>query len=612
MSSITTSQNASFCIPVGLTSLQKDLIEILISTHAKSLLQLCNKQDPIKTLEDGENGAKLTLPALSPEQLTSLLSTNIRAIANHPCLLVEHYMPRKLLLMEPGDRLIDTSDKFQKMAALLDSLRYRDRKRFPNALQIAVISHSVKELDLIEGYLLGKSVKLKRLSGTSLFDEKHLYGEPETDSSTPVRSTGNSKEDYDYGKRKSRTSKGDFRDWLFVATSTHLARAPDLLDGYSIDLVIGFDPLIDENLECFARMRSAGKKVPLVKLLVKDSPDHYSMVHRHAKSVDDLFMDSLLHFVKHRQTITHDDGTGWLRQFAEELLKETVPDPALIPTCSLANKYSQMDLLESVTKFQSLSPLSTIDFKLEPVNQDLDIKTYQSVLMDRIVQRLTACDAEYFAREKEILDKRVQETIRQNKLDELKVDAATIFKQSREDEGPALESAKKLSKAQADDLKLRERLKFLSEQKASFEGRLGDDTTPLSSQISALSADLEVLKGERDTEKQANVQRSMENDELRARYQSESSNAASKSMVLQQLRERRDELKARLSGPAVSLFSRSALEHETALKEQLIQIVRQSQFTQGYVKKIQKQYFLNGSQSSTKGGGTSRSRRQRN
>ncbi|SCU88464.1 LAFA_0E12860g1_1 [Lachancea sp. 'fantastica'] len=611
MSNTTSGQNASFCIPVGLTSLQKDLIEILISTHAKSLLQLC-ENGKYKALENGENDAKLTLPALSPNQLTSLLSTNIRAIANHPCLLVEHYMPRKLLLMEPGERLIDASDKFQKMAALLDSLLYRDRKRFPNALQIAVISHSVKELDLIEGYLLGKSIRLKRLSGTSLFDEKHLYGEPNTGSSTPVMSTGYSKEDNDYRRRKNRVSKKDSRDWLFVATSTHLARAPDLLDGYSIDLVIGFDPLIDENLECFTRMRSAGKKVPLVKLLVKDSPDHYSLVHRQAGNDQDLFLDSLLHFVRNRRAITYQEGTGWLRQFAEELLAESIPNAALIPTCNLTNEYSQMDLSESVTNFPSLSPLLTVNYKLEPVLQDLDIKTYQSVLMDRIVQRLTSCDEEYFAREKEILSKRLQETIRQNKLDELTENAAAVFKQSREEEGPALESAKKLGKAQADDLKLCERLKSLIEQKSSFENKLGDETTPLSSQISALSADLEAAKTERDAQKQANAQRSLTNDDLRVRYQLESSNAANMSMVIKKLRERRDELKARVSGPAVNLFSRSALENEAALKEQLIQIVRQSQFTQGYVKRIQKQFFLNGSHNSVKSASTSRSRRQRN
>ncbi|SCV03401.1 LAME_0H10132g1_1 [Lachancea meyersii CBS 8951] len=604
-------QNPNYCIPVGLTQLQQDLIEILISTHARSLLQFCNNED-VKKLEDLESSRKLTLPALSPQQLTSLLSTNIRAVANHPCLLVEHYMPRQLLLMEPGERLICGSDKFQKMATLLDSFLSRDRKRFPKPLQVTILSHSVKELDLIEGYLLGKAVKLKRLSGASLFDEKHNYGEPDTGSNTPVLPTGYIKDDYEYGRRRRRTKEIDHRDWLFLATATHLARSPELMDDFSIDLVIGFDPLIDENLECFLRMRKSGKMVPLIKLLVKDSPDHFCLVHNQTKSEDDHFLSSLLHFVRHRQTITKTDSTGWLSQFAESLLEEKTPDATSLPLCDLSDQHSNVNLLEAVTKYQSLSPLSTMDFKLVPINQDLDIKTYQNVLMDRIVQRLNSCDEEYATREKDILENRLRETMRQNEFDLLHEEAASIFKQSKEEEGPAINSLKKFNKAQADYNKVSERLKVLSERKESLSKRLNDSKTLPSSQIDGLSSELKKLKSMRDASKQENEQKSDTNDKLRAKYQSESSNAANKSIAIQRLRQNRDQLKARLSGPVVSLHFKNALEQEAILKEELIRVVRQSQFTQGYVKRIQKQYSLNGTQHLKANTQTSRSRRQRN
>jgi len=359
-------------LPVGLTNFQKDLIEILVSIHAISFRNELNGVKHEPTMSD--NG----YPSLSSRQLTYMFNTHVRAVANHPCLLVDHYMPRQFLRMEPTERLINSSDKFRILQTLLHCLSTLCNPENGELLKIAIISHSIKELDLLESIVLGKQFKLKRLSGTALYAEgtdfkrdMQLHGRemssmknvsnsgeaksmavrstsPSTSSanispvesaeehgsrgSTPVTTTSNNthantvssgwaststtnggsnasssgssssgpigtsytgypKDDYDYSiKHNRKRQKVDNRNWLFLTTSTHLAHEQTLLDEYSLDLIISFDPLLDPTLLAIKNInkshfqysttkvtqRMKNKyKVPIVKLLVRDSPDHY-------------------------------------------------------------------------------------------------------------------------------------------------------------------------------------------------------------------------------------------------------------------------------------------------------------------------------------------------
>ncbi|CUS23727.1 LAQU0S11e02894g1_1 [Lachancea quebecensis] len=588
----------TYYLPIGLTNLQKDLIEILISIHTKSLLQYC-KSNALSSFPEFKSDTELVLPALSAAQLTGMLVANIRAAANHPCLLVEHYMPRQLLLMEPGERLIRASDKFRKMAMLLNSIFTRDRKRYPQPIHITILSHSVKELDLIEGYLLGKPIKLKRISGTSLFNEKHLYGDADTSSSTPVPPPTHAKDDYEYGEKKFKNRPNDNSDWLFLATTTHLSRASDLLDDYNIDIVIGFDPLIDENLESFVKMRKSGKHVPLIKLLVKDSPDHYVLTHSQAKGYGgDLFLDSLLHFVRNRHEIVEQDQTGWIGDFVDEILSGNPQASLKLPPCDLASNDEKRTLLDDLVNYKGYMELSGGAFDLKPVNQDLDLKLYQNKIMDLIVRRLIECEQEYAVRQKQLLGKRLRETMRQNELDQIKVESGQMYKKLKEGEGSYNDSTKRLSKAQNDVTKLTEQQEQIEQRKAELRTVAEDGN--VSEQLALKQEQLMNLRAQLNTLTQENSRQAAINDELRLQYQAKSSEAANESLVLKAIQKTRDELKTRLEGPTVSINSSGALEQESRLREELVRVVQQSHFLQGYIKRVQKQYPINGSQTSKK------------
>ncbi|CAR24868.1 Hda2p [Lachancea thermotolerans CBS 6340] len=588
----------TYYLPIGLTSLQKDLVEILISIHTKSLLQYC-KSDALSSFPECKSDTELVLPPLSAAQLTGMLAVNIRAAANHPCLLVEHYMPRQLLLMEPGERLIRASDKFRKMAMLLNSIFTRDRKRFPQPMHITILSHSVKELDIIEGYLLGKPIKLKRISGTSLFNEKHLYSDADTSSSTPVPTPTHTKDEYEYGEKKFKSRPSDTSDWLFLATTTHLSRAADLLDDYNIDMVIGFDPLIDENLESFERMRRNGKHVPLIKLLVKDSPDHYVLAHSKTNGHEgDLFLDSLLHFVHNRHEIVEQRQTEWIGDFVEEILSGNSQASLKLPPCNLANGEKNASLLDDLVNYTGHMKLSGGVFDLKAVNQDLDLKLYQNKIMDLIVRRLIECEQAYAVRQEQVLGKRLRETMRQNEIDQIKVESGQMYKKLKEGEGPLNDSTKRLNKAQNDVTKLKEQQEQIEQRRLALQTVAEDGNA--SEQLALKQEKLMNLRAELNTLIQENSRQAAANDELRLQYQARSSEAANESLVLKTLQKNRDELKARLEGPTVSINSSGALEQESRLREELVRVVQQSHFLQGYIKRIQKQYPINGSQSSKK------------
>lgn len=177
-----------YYLPIGLTTSQIDLIEVLVSIHAHSLQQECNKRYlgvEVATDHQRANDSSGKYPIIPQKRMTYMLDANIRAIANHPSLLVDHYIPRQFLRMEPTEISINSSDKFKKLNSILSVLIQRDRKLFPRPLKVCLISHSIKELDLIEGLVLGKYFKIKRFSGTPLYDEKHAL--PTTSTTTNER-----------------------------------------------------------------------------------------------------------------------------------------------------------------------------------------------------------------------------------------------------------------------------------------------------------------------------------------------------------------------------------------------------------------------------------------
>lgn len=595
------SHNNVYVIPVGLTQVQKDLLEILIAIHAESFASCVDKSLVPELLGDNNsNGLKreLKMAALTNIQLSELFFENVRATSNHPCLLVEHYMPRQFLLMEPSEKLIATSDKFDKLNLIVNLVLNRKEKN--RSLQMAIVAHSVKELDLIEGIMLGKVAKLKRLSGTPLFDEKHEY-EDDTMSGTSSskecstlsgsisnESHSKAKDEYNYSKSR-KESRPEILDWLFLATTTHLMHSEDLLSRYNLDLIISFDPMLDETLPSICKLNKNGKQIPLVKLLVENSPDHYLLA-KNLTSVpeDPSIIESLLHFIKHR---ADERNSLSLKQYEQitQLLVQSDDRHDFLPKMN-SPEGNDKSLKDCLKEFTGLMPLTHTDYKLQLQSGPFDIKTYQLLLKKLTADRLKKCQHEYELLEKSVETMRMKESKRLTELDDLKYEAGRLFKKLKDNEPKLNDMEKKLQRTKTESEALDERINNLNERKREILRllELDDVKKELETKIkeeASLSDELNGLEAE-------NLEKTSANDELRNQYQQKSAQAASQASVLESLKAQKAELETKLNGPLLDYTKISSSQNEACLKNELRQMVRQSQFLIQYMNRVQEQYNI--------------------
>ncbi|EDO17693.1 hypothetical protein Kpol_1004p71 [Vanderwaltozyma polyspora DSM 70294] len=599
-------------LPVGLTTFQKDLVEILISLHSKSF----REEMGIK-IEDGvDNSENITIKSedvrskISHAQLVYLFDNNIRAVLNHPCLLVDHYMPRQFLLMEPNERLISSSDKFQKLDHIISSLINRDRTKFPNPLKISLISHNVRELDLLEGFLLGKRLKIKRVSGTSLFDEKHIYpteknkidssnDSSESKSITPLaesssnKYTGYSRDDYDYSvKRMKKYNKANDDDWLFLTTSTHLLNDPTLLSEYNIELIISFDPLLDPKLEALENIRlKSNGKLALIKMIVKDSPDHYILENKIKFEKDNEYehmKESINHFLKTRDTsigeVTKLDYNGLI----EGLLSGTLPSNSL---SDIRLTYETQGNIHPYLPI--LSPLEYSETQLSSDNEIIDIKTYQMELMKRTVCRMKDIQNDYREKCKIILDKRVIETDRQNKFDDIKNEIGVSFKKFQDIEKSLNDSEKRLERSTTETIKLRERLNLLKEDEIEIAELLTiTDNGKIQEYLNKFEQEIKINQEKLDSIKTENAEKYESNEGLRLEYQKNSSNAADLGSILKNQKEQMDKMKKIIDGPTASLEYDSVLVEGGKEIAKLKSLQDKCKFISNYINKMNSHYDL--------------------
>lgn len=593
-----------FYLPVGLTTFQKDLIEILVSLHARSFQEELSPHE--NTAKKELNGSGIMYPQISSKQMTYMFDDNIRAVANHPCLLVDHYMPRQFLRMEPSENLVNTSEKFKKLQNLLSSFICRDREKFPEVLKIGLISHSVRELDLLEGLILGKRVRIKRLSGTSLYDEKHVYFEEQSNYNQDTREskdgtpsndfgsnkyTGYPRDDYDYSyKWQMRNKKGNIDDWLFLTTTTHLINDPLLLNDYDIDYIISFDPSLDPSLPALKHIKVKGQKeIPLIKLLVIDSPDHYILENTFKNESEqyEQLKSSINHFLRTRHSPHKNTYVMDYHHFVNTLLAgdELL---SLLPDIHLSDvKYDRSPFELALSKLKYSDCSLTIDENV------FDMKSYQSELMKRTVDRLMKVQLECNRNSVIIQERRDEETVRQNSLDDSKADIGFTFKKFQENEKVINDSAKRLERAQTEAEKLHKRLQMLQKNKTELERLISlEDGQEFEKAHLEYKKQNKILEMELEKLERVNEQKNSRNNELRGEYQQRSSLAAEQAQRLQIIKTSLEDLKRDVSGPAPGMRTESLTAQNKMLEEELRLLKSRTKFLTSYMSKMNDQYDL--------------------
>lgn len=182
VSSNSNSNSNVFLFPLQYTIYQKKLIDILVTLHKKHLIFSLNTHD--EPAEDGK---------MSDSSMYEAFVYNIKQITNHPTLLVDHYIPKDLLLLNPKENVINLSQKYYCVNEIIDRLVSQKKKK----TIILSVSNS-KEMDIIESILIGKSgIEYYRFSGASLYYDDHgsfnFHGKseaPNVKSESPSKTRG--------------------------------------------------------------------------------------------------------------------------------------------------------------------------------------------------------------------------------------------------------------------------------------------------------------------------------------------------------------------------------------------------------------------------------------
>ncbi|QOU20740.1 hypothetical protein BRETT_000453 [Brettanomyces bruxellensis] len=155
-----------YYLPIDQTLAQKELVELMVQLHRKSILKSLGK---LKVEETGSTVDADGNPYLNDNVMLETFVSCVREIDNHPTLLVNHFIPRNLLLLDTKSNIISSSLKYVTLDNILNKLTERGK---PKTLIISVSNG--KELDLVESILIGKNgLQYYRFSGASIYYENH-------------------------------------------------------------------------------------------------------------------------------------------------------------------------------------------------------------------------------------------------------------------------------------------------------------------------------------------------------------------------------------------------------------------------------------------------------
>ena len=164
-------------LPLHETIYQKRLKEILIQLHKNHLLSYLKdlkiSPNDIDKEADGEIKKEIgndgSSGQMSDNSIFEAFNFNCKQILHHPTLLVDHYIPKNLLLLNSKENIISLSNKYLQISNILDGLVEKKVKK-----TIIISVSNAKEMDLIESVLIGKNgLQYYRFSGSSLYYDNH-------------------------------------------------------------------------------------------------------------------------------------------------------------------------------------------------------------------------------------------------------------------------------------------------------------------------------------------------------------------------------------------------------------------------------------------------------
>lgn len=258
--------NGIYFFPTVLTKLQTDIMEYIINIMSPELLKELESNDQNKKarslLEDESDNVQ---EELKFNEIIDFLYDQLEITTNNPSLLVDHFLPKKLLLSEINEHLVNMSGKFQFFNRLINNLveKFHHSIKYQESpiYNILVIANSVKELELIEGLIIGKPLQYNNVSTVKLYGKNININ----DLNPPESPMSEIEMEYKR-KRKHKNIKPDKKPILFLnlITSSQLYNnyTPLLNSGTQFKLIFSFDNNLDTDCPSLAMMRNSRQEMP--------------------------------------------------------------------------------------------------------------------------------------------------------------------------------------------------------------------------------------------------------------------------------------------------------------------------------------------------------------
>lgn len=583
-------------LPVGLTLVQSELISLLQHIHQTEASSKVNTSNDPST---GNRSAYL-------DDLVASLTN----ITNHPYLLVPHYMPMKLLLMEPHSKFKEASDKFVQFDCLLSLLlsqqrRSKDTESSNNddnsesaekqqPLHVVVVGNSIKELDFIEAFVLGwDGIVYKRYSGSSLVDDyDHLVDQSTLSSneqnSSSAGSGGKEKETDEYirkriAARKLKNDKSGEGIMLHLTTLSQL-KLP-LLTKYSYQYVISFNTELTEN-DLPQSLESNPFAIVFSTLNVPTS-EVFKLTHNDKNNNNALKEGAETE--NPVNIVVNEDGSNVAltnEELAKALESKKLSDWPFKREPNLEIKGIQAMIALLNTPPQTTPSSSHSDKRIKLDLSPQIAKDYQTELTKLVQGKITDFSNSTSSIIQQIKALRIQATIKHNQLDKVKLQTGVNFKELQRLKETVTGVEKKFERLESEYEKyenLQRELHIEIKDLTEYQNEL----SLIPEQVSKHEDLFNELNAFNDTLSTKIDKLTSEIDTLRSTYQTTTSQAVSLSAELSQLTTQSTELKTKIQGKGKQLRSLQVELHHLSNQEAKQKLLKEIEFLRDYNNKLE-------------------------
>lgn len=632
-------ENGIYFFPTVLTKLQTDIMEYIINIMSPELLKELEKNDqknkPHSLMDDESETIQ---EELKFNEIIDFLYDQLEITTNNPSLLVDHFLPKKLLLSEINEHLVNMSGKFQFFNRLVNNLleKFHHSIKYQESpiYNILVIANSVKELELIEGLIIGKPLQYNNVSTVKLYGKNINVN----DLNPPESPMSEIEMEYKR-KRKHKTVKPDKKPMLFLnlITSSQLYNnyTPLLNSGTQFKLIFSFDNNLDTDCPSLAMMRNSRQEmpsqpyqyygqygqygqypqyqeptpaIPIIIPIPIFSINHYKMLNP-PPEINPMFSENneltewkyqiINSFLVNRINLFDniEDDEDNISEFFVALYGKNMRtiddwliswDSINFPLPEIFTKYND----RTIVKFNDEKIIknlnhSYLEGKIEKI-ESFDYKTFKTKLADTLYYRLNQANDEISQMKVKIQNFKEFETKRQLDLDEHEEKIADNYKKLKRFNEDANFIEKKYTKIDEEHQKLMESKVELDTKFNTFESFSSAD---LKEKLEEQDALIKQLTKDEENLKEELTRLNKENDEARGEYQQISTESITIINEMKKWNNLNEKLETKLSLPGIKILPSlikkdDKINHELLLKKLETENVALSKFLDNDLEKV--------------------------